>query len=360
MDEQQGKALTLFRNNLLLAAKGACDHNIIMNKFIKFLSVLAVLMSGITAAFAQTTQIAVLFHEGEITNYTSGTALIQALDAAVDGDVITLSSGIFQSADITKNVSIRGAGMGYPELGGTTAPTILTGNFEINCPESDTNRLYLEGIVHNERITLTKANAMTVLKCQFSYISPQRIYENEWSDHKYVHCIIDELHWPDRSSLHFTNSAIKTEFDLNSNSSTRSAQFDNCVIHTSYGVGNTSMTNCVAILHLKSGVSRTHINASSSCNHCIIVGCDEYEAANGDNIFYPREQESALFTSEGLFNLTDKMKEFAGTDGGQVGIHGGSLPFTPETTNLKVTKFKVAERTTADGKLPIEISIESY
>lgn len=329
-----------------------------MNKFIKFLCLLTTVMSGGASAVAQTSQIAVLFHEGAITNYTSATALQQALEAAADGDVITLSSGLFQAADITKNVSIRGAGMGYPELGGTTAPTILTGNFSIDCPESDAHHLYLEGIVNNETVKIVKANSLTTLKCQFSKLYRNND-QNEWNNFKFVHCVIDDIYQPRTTSLHFVNCAIK-KYDLSSSpTDQRSAQFDNCVIYAGGSVEKSSLTNCVLIFEKGSATYAT-ASATSSFSHCIIVGCDRFQAVNVNNSLYPKDKATAIFKADGLFNLADDLTGFAGTDGGQIGIHGGSLPFTPVTTNLKITKFKVAERTTADGKLPIEISIESY
>ena len=60
------------------------------------------------ATFAQ--QLATLNHNGTTTAYYGMNALQQAHSAAVNGDIITLSSGIFNSVDITKAVTIRGAG----------------------------------------------------------------------------------------------------------------------------------------------------------------------------------------------------------------------------------------------------------
>lgn len=310
------------------------------------------------SAVAQTTQIATLFHDGTITNFTSATGLTQALDAAVDGDVITLSSGLFQAADITKNVTIRGAGMGYPELGGTPTPTILSGNFKIDCPDSNSSHLYLEGLVNSGIITILKAKGFSALKCQFSNITHNYDHTEEWHNFKFIHCIINVVNDPETASLHFVNCAIKSRYEL-SDGANRSRQFDNCVIYTNYyNVSKSNLTNSVLFMKKQSAMNAT-IDSSSSLNHCIIVGCTKYNAFNGDNKFYTEDQTSQIFTDEGLFNLTDTAKELVGTDGGEVGIHGGSLPFTPVTTNLKINKFKVAERTTADGKLPVEINIES-
>lgn len=119
------------------------------------------------------------------------------------------------------------------------------------------------------------------------------------------------------------------------------------------------MTNSILVMIKPHDYNTMYVTKESSLTNSIIVGCDKFEAFDNNNKFYQAGQQSLIFTSDGLYNLTDAAKAFVGTDGGEIGIHGGSLPFTPETGGLKITKFKVAERTTADGKLPIEINIES-
>lgn len=314
------------------------------------------MIATIVAANAQSSQIATLFHDGEITNFTSGTALADALEAAVDGDVISLSSGIFQGADIKKNVTVRGAGMGYPELGGTPATTVLTGNFKIETPDSDSHSLMMEGIVHNETIIIKVIRNATFLKCQLGSIVSDYTTE-KWDNLRIIHCVISKLRGPSELSAQFVNSVITKECYLAGMSGTKSFQFENCVVYAGSSVSNTSMRNSIVVLE-KGSAYRTEVSASSSISHSIVVGCEQYNAFNGDNKFYSKS-EIELFAPEGLYNLSDAIKDFVGSDGTQVGIHGGSLPFSPVTTGLKICKFKVAERTTSDGKLPIEIEIES-
>lgn len=325
-----------------------------MNLLKKLAIIFAMVIATTASANAQSSQIATLFHDGNITNYTSGTALIDALAAAVDGDVISLSSGLFQATDITKNVTIRGAGMGYPELGGTVAPTILTGTLRIYGSNDTNHTLSLEGLVHNEDILLEAKNA-TITKCNFKSIGYNTV-NLEWDNIRFIHCVISHIRGPQKCSVQFINSVISEDCGLTSSYSTISYQFDNCIVYTQNTVHRASMTNSIVVMQRPSDYVKAYIEATSSARHCIIAGCQKYNAANGDNKFC---SASEIFTTEGLYNLTDAMKEFKGTDGKEVGIHGGSLPFSPVTTNLKITKFKVAERTTADGKLPVEIEIES-
>ena len=58
------------------------------------------------------------------------------------------------------------------------------------------------------------------------------------------------------------------------------------------------------------------------------------------------------------FELTDAAKaKYLGDDGTQVGIHGGSVPYTPITMKPKITKCNVASKSTADGKLSVDIEV---
>ncbi len=123
---------------------------------------------------AQTSLVATLNHEGNITAYYGIDALSQAHSAAVNGDIITLSSGTFNACDITKAVTIRGAGMEY-NYG--MMPTVLVNNFKINVPTDSVNVLSIEGILHNNVISVNKASNPIFFKCRFgalnSYYNPK-------------------------------------------------------------------------------------------------------------------------------------------------------------------------------------------
>ena len=68
------------------------------------------LVAGMKNALAQNL-VATLQHEGTITGtYFGQNALVSAYNAASDGDIITLSSGVFVGTSIYKAVTIHGAG----------------------------------------------------------------------------------------------------------------------------------------------------------------------------------------------------------------------------------------------------------
>lgn len=81
-------------------------------------------------------------------------------------------------------------------------------------------------------------------------------------------------------------------------------------------------------------------------------------SANGNNTFI-ETYYSNPFVEGTFYNLIDALKVYKGTDGKEVGIHGGSLPFSPRTSNPQIVKFDVAPRTTRDGKLSVDIEVSS-
>ena len=58
--------------------------------------------------------------------------------------------------------------------------------------------------------------------------------------------------------------------------------------------------------------------------------------------------------------LTDEAKTtFLGADGTQVGLYGGMLPYNSTPSYPRITKFDVAKKSTADGKLSVEIEVSA-
>ena len=64
------------------------------------------------------------------------------------------------------------------------------------------------------------------------------------------------------------------------------------------------------------------------------------------------------YSDQQTFELTDTAKEtYKGIDGTEIGIYGGNMPFSAVTTNPQITKCNVAAKSTADGKLSVDIEV---
>lgn len=72
------------------------------------------------------------------------------------------------------------------------------------------------------------------------------------------------------------------------------------------------------------------------------------------------DEITALFKSTSTYELTDEAAAtYKGTDGTQLGIFGGSYPYTLTPSTPVVTKVVMPSTPDANGKLPFEITVET-
>jgi len=334
-----------------------------------FLSLVAGIIA--TMSFAQSSLLATLNHEGTVTTYYGAQAFSTALNAAAHGDVITLSSGNFIATNITKAVTIRGAGMMMDADKGIS-PTVISGNFTINIPTDTQEKLTLEGIYHNHIITFigTLQNLM-FLKSRFKIITHEH-QNGIWTSVKnmnFIHCIVsDELHCPGGSSASLVNCFVEDPMNYDSSA----FEYQNCVIRfKDYSFNymirnyNSIFTNCILYGRNSSTSSYDYLDASCVAYNCISLNCNGNAFRNIPNSTNKNNVTDVFVSYTGnvddseLFELTETAKtNYKGIDGTEVGIHGGSFPFDATPSNPQITKCNVASKSTADGKLSVEIEVK--
>lgn len=319
-----------------------------------------------TATFAQQ-QLATLNHNDSITVYYGISALQQAHAAAIKGDIITLSSGVFDPVTITKAVTIRGAGAWVDTLGSLTT---VRSAFTINVPNDSVYHLTLEGMCFVEAVTVQTAYNPQFIKCLFeSYVycnSGNYIMRNAM----FVNCDLNNWYNNYNGSYNwfaqgtqFVNSVIRTSHCHNSPD-----VFMNCVLQQhpdqSYML-NRMFQNCVLYYGYNTGVCPT-LNSSTAFN-CIFIQkssdssyCANLFSGHENRILWNKREWNTVFKSTGYYELTDDVDSTCyGTDGTQVGIYGGTMPFDPRVTNPLIKRINVAQRSTADGKLAVDIEVVS-
>lgn len=326
-----------------------------MKKFIVLF--VAVMAMFATTAKAQSSLLATLNHEGTISTFYGTNALQQAHAAAANGDVITLSSGTFQSVNITKAVTLRGAGMAL-DAATQTEPTVLANEFSINIPDETTQRLTIEGIYTNQTVTINKLKNAMFLKDRFRhFFFPGDAYGKDLT---FIHCRIIEV------------------YSGNSNSN-NSAVFQNCLVRGMQGT-NYIFNNCLFLADTNSGNSHC---GNSEYRNCIILNSRDtyttstyynnlycfnnnssFNVTNNTNVEVAKDNEAIKnlfgYSDDNEYKLTEAAKALIkGSDGTEVGVYGGSLPYDPTPTNPQISKFNVAAKTTADGKLSVDIEVKS-
>lgn len=316
--------------------------------------------------FAQSSLIATLSHEGEITPFYGANALKEAHEAAVHGDAITLSSGTFIATDITKAIILRGAGMQLDTIN-QILPTEISGDFTINVADNVTDKLTIESIYHNHRITVKGTlkearfikNRLKELSCSFAT-------DGALSHCNFIHCMIVGLFKVTSSGTDciVSNSYI-AQFSYLRNS-TSAMSFSNSILNGPlYEYDKCSFVNCVLIgSDFNDAYDRLPSNATAY--NCVAVNCYGNDCfVNIPNTTNTSSTYAAVFKDfTGIYNdditfeLTDGAKtKFLGTDGTQIGIYGGNFPYTPISTNPRITKCNVAAKSTADGKLSVDIEV---
>lgn len=305
---------------------------------------------------------ATLNHEGTISTFYGTGALRRAHAAAVSGDVITLSSGTFLSTDITKAVTIRGAGMEVTKINDiVNEPTVLTGNFNIKIPAEDTGRLTLEGIYHNEYIYFYGGQVKNPLFLKSRF------------------CIIDDNNSPQVQNLTVLNCRISDYISVGSGNSAQFLNsvingfnngyysFNHCVINDSYNSLSSSGNEYKSSIILCTNRNQNSFSSSSSAyNNLFISDRTDIlnQVPNQTNLIVPTSDERFAYLrgydDSKDYKLTDQNRDvLKATDGGEIGIYGGSLPYSAIPTNPQITKFNVASKTTADGKLSVDIEVKS-
>ena len=325
------------------------------------------MLSAVT--FAQQ-QLATLNHNNDITVYYGADALVSAHNAAEAGDIITLSSGVFNATDINKAVTIRGAGAWADTTGGNT---VIRSGFSISAGGDDVHHLTLEGIYFLGGITVYNTNNPQFIKC---YIHSMGIYWNNYFPSQYfnnatfINCII--ANWCNHNvtsnaeGTQFINSVV-IESDCNHY---RSDTYINCVLKKNpHNISSHLLQNCVLYWDYADSVAPAN-NSTTSFN-CLYVQMNASDSS-ADELFSPIVGHT-LWTVRGMsnvfqsfngstegddFRLLDNVANtYLGTDGTQIGIYGGTMPFDPHVTSPLIRRITVAPRSNANGQLPVDIEV---
>ena len=318
----------------------------------------------VTISFAQSSLLATLSHEGQISTFYGATALREAHSAATHGDIITLSSGTFVSVNITKAITLRGAGMAIDTVH-NTLPTVISGNFNIDIADSVSQRLTIEGVYSNHDITYNNVNNPVLLKCRFKIFSYGNYGICKLKDAMFIHCrIASGIKLGDRCSASLINCIVN--WPTSYSSSTSNYEYTNCVVFYPGYVRSSSFINCVL---LGSNTNKCRVNSDCTAYNNISNHKDSFNDIPNKTNRIVENLELFFLTYKGggfdnldseNFELTDAAKaKYLGSDGTQVGIYGGMLPYNTTPSSPQITKCKVASKSTADGKLSVDIEVKA-
>lgn len=323
----------------------------------------ALIMSALT--YAQV-QVATLQHGDSIRVFYGNTAFVSAYNAAVAGDVISLSAGAFQACNIDKDsLTIRG-------VGSSESGQVTSFNNEFNC-QQNSRFLTMEGIrcvkLEVSGGSSSGSHSMT-LNCINMYFGEFSVAYYSSVAGQFVNCVF-------------------AKYYVGSGTGSSNPSLINCIVKIYSHPGHTSMINSVAIYD--SGYSLQHatftnsiiittngivsnstgggqIPTSASVDHCVCLtpNCtDNSQLLRVCNNLGSRIAATSIFSNFSLgemnperYILTDSAQTaLLGSDGTQVGLYGGFMPYSSEPSYPVITRMNVSRRTTADGRLSVDIQV---
>lgn len=332
-----------------------------------FLSLIVTAL-GALGCLAQTNLVATLSHGSSIQEFYGATALSEAYTAAENGDVITLSAGTFNSITLEKSITLRGSGMCEMEVG-AVEPTYLMGDFTINVPSETANYLTLENLQFNNGLKVNGENlsSVTFAKCYFTN-NVTCLGCNALFMSCFFYSFLNATNFNNAKNTVVTcqNSIVKKpscDGQFAPTTPLATIELDNCVVGT-YSLKKTTLKNCIIMNN--SGI--TSIPESATVTKCVAIDTTsdkqifKYHPDGGNVIAESMEAvfqtlREIDFTREERFLLTEEAAaKYLGSDGTQVGIYGGAMPFNPLPSN-SLKKFNV-NSSTENGKLRVHIDVE--
>ena len=304
------------------------------------------LMTGISA-FSQTEDTKVILQSGANTTIYDGTQISTAIGAANKGDILYLSEGTYDSFTIDKEILVRGVGantwiegdvtISIPNNATLTQAVLegvnVSGSIKINQPATDL-------IIRNTKVAdVTVTGALTnglIDRCwitgtftmnnntDYTTVKNSKVYMISAGSLTYNKCT-------------FLNCNIAARMNVNT-----AAVFTNCIIGSYYHLselwGLGTMESSVFTNTLFNNTYDGSIGSSSSQTNCYFI--------DNSNGVCDRN------TLESNYDLSD----YRGTDGTEVGIYGGTTPFTLDPQVAKVTESTFTVDTDAK-KLTVKLKV---
>lgn len=340
------------------------------------LFVLLLSVAGMTNAFADD-QIAVLQHEGITTAYYGANAFVEAHNAAETGDMITLSAGNFNTCEISKLITVHGAGVRQDTTVNDRTKSVFLGSFTFNCPGNEMEHLIMEGIYFSANIDYWRLSHAEFFRCIFNDLTPW--HSGSWNS-------TYGMGTGDMSNCKFINCrilTISTRYTYGYGDSCNVCLY-NSIVYNTAGLSKPNDTE-KNIIAYNSFIVCENIQCSNFYN-CVIAGrpgcvpqetCTLYNCVMAKNGYEGSLLENAFhrdcievdtvsqifenYTGEFYdehFILNDEISSsIQGTDGTEVGIYGGMYPFYDIPKYMILRRCTVGSRTTDDGHLSVDIEV---
>lgn len=315
---------------------------------------------------AQDVQLVTLQHGDDMQAFYGPDGLKNAVAAAQQGDVLSLSGGTFNATTIDKAITIQGAGY-IQDTNSNRYRTMIVGEMTIDLPAGQSG-LLIEGIHTDNNINID--GTCTGMSFQRCLINSDLTVKCESNNLMFLHCRVKNLNLTGIShAACIKNSAV--DVLGGSDDVSESGLVENCVIRCCKDNVKTFVFRNNILYREGSSPYSTSSSLSNSYYYnlynrwvrTISSSCQQ----EGNYTFYGYESNFLKETFgdysknflDSPYTLTDYAKKYIGTDGTEVGIHGGSQPFTDVPSTPQITQKTIATQTDANGKLSVKIVVEA-
>jgi len=317
--------------------------------------------------------ITTLQHAGKTQVFYGTTSFSDAYTASAKGDTLYLSPGGYTPpAAIAKKLTVIGAGH-FPDSVAVKRRTTILGGLTIN---AGADSLHLEGLYVNGDINYAEANSInyvSVLRCRTGNIS---LNSNSATASKnncsYEECFIEGNinfgNFADRFLIHHCvmNGAISR---INANAVIDGNVIFSNAYYTIFEYVNSSIIQNNILFNDRSIISQTTNN--SYYNN--ILTFSEFTGINDNyNNYYSNNYFGSNLTNIFINQMGNKIdyshnyhlknpEKYIGTDGTQVGLYGGLIPFKDggAPSNPQITSKGVDTKTDTNGNLKINFTVKA-
>ena len=288
---------------------------------------------------------ATLQHGDSVQVFNGANALVLANTAAVDGDVITLSEGVFNTITITKSITIYGAGFEADSITGTAVSTI-NGTVGLGVSGDTLAGVHLEGLNINGLLNIGAGAAdapvsnLTLTKVSTGQVYPQSSFSLTYFDQCILRGGLDAPTWCTTvvaDNVFLTNCFLSGRIG---NLISGSIKIDHCVF------GDFNFFEIpAAVLVTNTVMYYPSMWAYGMPSHVIIRNCICPQTVSGENVYQVdlgsifSDAPDVTYTPTRTFEL-QQPDVWLGTDGTEIGIRGGDgwskVPATPVVKNLQL------------------------
>lgn len=300
-----------------------------MKKYL-FMAVCLIMMS--MTASALTINKAMLDHNGQVTLF-DGDKIQDAVNAAVDGDVIYLTLGTFKPFNVTKKITIRGTG----------ETSVIDGDVNISIPGSaKLTSPVLEALAVSGTVNIgAQVDDMIIRKCKIADFTIGAQVDGAVLDRCYItHTLTLSSYIKGMTIVNTKLYAVKAN-----TGATQNTTFVNCNFYRIYAP-NFSGTIINSIIFFSVNNYDSYGYSESQISSTVLL----------NTLYTPYSTYSTSSVLQNCYNLSSnygdllsatcdckydtsylQSKSYLGTDGTVVGIYGGDTPYTLEPSVPKVT-----------------------